>query len=360
MFTRRNVIRVLVSIAVSGAFVALSLRGTDVRAVAAQMLSADLRGVLGYLALLFCVHLVRTVRWGLLLRPLGKVSFFRLNTATAVGYMLLILLPLRLGELARPLLISRPHRGDGPVLPRSGAFASCVVERIIDGLAIGALGVIALRALGDRATGPAAEFAQRAVWLVTGGFAALCVGVVAIIVLRERAVGLVRRALGRFSVRLSTRVGGMLDTFIGALGVGSGPRLALVLLLTAVHWALHVIGFIWVARGFGFELTPLQACAVLATQVVGVMVPAGPGMVGTSQFFAQLGLSIFVPGTFEVASVAARAAAFANTIWLVQTFQQVALGLVFLIAGGVSFSAVLGRAVPATPASADGLAGQGS
>ncbi len=358
MFTRRNVIRGLVSIAVSAGFLALSLRGTDLWAVASQMLTADLRGVVGYFALLICIHLVRTVRWGLLLRPLGKVSFLRLNTASAVGYMLLVLLPLRLGELARPLLISRPQRGSGPVLPRSGAFASCVVERIIDGLAIGALGVIALRALGDRATGPAAEFARRAVWLVSGGFAALCISVVAITVLREPAVGLVRRILARFSVRLSNRIGGMLDIFIGALGVGSGPRLAMVLLLTVLHWALHAVGFMWVASSFGFALSPLQACAVLATQVVGVMVPAGPGMVGTSQFFAQLGLSIFVSGTFEVASVATRAAAFANTIWLLQTFQQVALGLVFLIVGGVSLSMLIGRAAPVSAPAADGLAGQ--
>src|SRR5215468_2652021 len=122
MLTRRNVIRVLFSIAVSAGFLALSLRGTDFKAVASQVLSADLRGVFGYFALLICVHLVRTVRWGLLLQPLGKVSFLRLNTATAVGYMLLVLLPLRLGELARPLLISRPQRGRGQVLPRSGAF----------------------------------------------------------------------------------------------------------------------------------------------------------------------------------------------------------------------------------------------
>ena len=357
MLTRRSVIRGLFSIAVSGGFLALSLRGTDIKAVASQVLRADLRGVFGYFALLLVIHLVRTVRWGLLLQPLGKVSFLRLNTATAVGYMLLVLLPLRLGELARPLLISRPQRGSGPVLPRRGALASCVVERIIDGLAIGALGIIALRALGDHAAGPAAEFAQRAVWLVSGGFAALCGIVVAVTFFRERAVGLVRRVLERFSVRLAGGVGRMLDTFIGGLGVGSGPRLALVLLLTGLHWALHAVGFMWVASSFGFALSPLQACAVLATQVVGVMVPAGPGMVGTSQFFAQLGLSIFVSGTFEVASVAARAAAFANTIWFLQIFQQVALGLAFLIGGGVSLSKVIGRAAPVS-ASSDELAGQ--
>jgi hypothetical protein len=35
------------------------------------------------------------------------------------------------------------------------------------------------------------------------------------------------------------------------------------------------------------------------------MVPAGPGMIGTSQFFTQAGLSIFVPGALSVPAVAA-------------------------------------------------------
>jgi glycosyltransferase 2 family protein len=81
---------------------------------------------------------------------------------------------------------------------------------------------------------------------------------------------------------------------------------------------------------------------VLAAQAVGVMVPAGPGMVGTSQFFTQAGLSIFVPGALSVPEVAARAAGYANSIWMLQFGQQVVLGLFFWVAGRVSLAGVLG------------------
>jgi hypothetical protein len=53
-------------------------------------------------------------------------------------------------------------------------------------------------------------------------------------------------------------------------------------------------------------------------------------MVGTSQFFTQLGVSIFIPGALAASEVAARAAAYANTIWLLQFGQQVVTGLLFL------------------------------
>src|SRR2546421_7493855 len=92
------------------------------------------------------------LRWGLLLKPLGEVSFKRLNSASAVGWMLLMLLPLRLGEFARPLLIARPPAGGGQQLRRSGALASVVVGRIVDGIALGPLRVISLRLLGQAAS----------------------------------------------------------------------------------------------------------------------------------------------------------------------------------------------------------------
>ena len=122
-------LRTVLSLAMSALFVWLSLRHTDVRAVGRAMAAADPVRVAGYAAMLLLIHLVRTVRWGLLLKPLGEVSFKRLNSASAVGWMLLMLLPLRLGEFARPLLIARPPAGGGRPFPRSGAMASIVVER---------------------------------------------------------------------------------------------------------------------------------------------------------------------------------------------------------------------------------------
>ena len=123
-------LRVLLSLAVSGVLMWLSLRNADLRAVGRAIASASPWRMAAYAAILACIHLVRTIRWGILLERLGHVGFKRLNSASAVGFMLLILLPFRLGEFARPLLIARPPPGErGTMLRRSGAFASIVVER---------------------------------------------------------------------------------------------------------------------------------------------------------------------------------------------------------------------------------------
>jgi uncharacterized membrane protein YbhN (UPF0104 family) len=338
MRSLKVLLRTVLSLAMSALFVWLSLRHTDLRAVGRAMASADPLRIGAFVMMLLVIHLVRTVRWGLLLKPLGDVSFKRLNSASAVGWMLLMLLPLRLGEFARPLLIARPPPGGGQPLRRSGALASIVVERIVDGIAIGVLGIISLRMLGRAASGRYVEFAKTASVLVALGFFALCVALVLAVFFRDRAVTLAERLLRPISPRIAARATGMLDAFIGAVHLGSGWRLISFFGLTALYWTLTATALGILAPAFGFTgLTPLMLAVILTIQVVGVMVPAGPGMVGTMQFFTQAGLSLFHPEGFSF-----RGAALANTVWLLQFVEQVALGMTFLVAGHVSLKGLLG------------------
>lgn len=340
-------IRVILSLGVSGLFIWLSLRHADVHAVGAAIAAADPRRLCLYVLLMLAIHLVRTVRWGILLEPLGHVGFKRLNSASAVGFMLLILLPLRLGEFARPLLIARPPPGRGVRLSRSGALASIVVERIVDGIAIGVLGVVALRLLGDSASGIYAVHARRAAVLVALGFFSLCVALVFAFLFRERAIALARAVLMPFSPKLAGRATEVLSAFISALHLGSGWKVLGFFLLTALYWFLNGVGLAVLAPTFGFlGLTPWMLATILTIQVVGVMVPAGPGMVGTMQFFTQAGLSLFVAGALSDPAVNARAAGYANTIWMLQFGVQVGLGIIFLLVGHVSLKGLFGSAAP--------------
>jgi uncharacterized membrane protein YbhN (UPF0104 family) len=328
----------LLSLAISAVCVWLSLRNAPLREVGAAMAAADLRRIAAYLCILLVIHLVRTVRWGILLTPLGEVSFKRLNSASAVGWMLLMVLPLRLGEFARPLLIARPPAGGGAHLRRSGALASIVVERIVDGIFVGVLGMISLRMLGSSASGKYLDFARSASILVAAGFFGLSVALLLAVLFRERALRLCRAVLLPLSPRLAQRAAGVLESFISAVHVGSGWKVLWFFALTALYWSLNATGMAILAPAFGFTgLTPLMLSVILTIQVVGVMVPAGPGMVGTLQFFTQAGLSLFAAEGFS-----ARGAALANTIWLLQFGEQCALGLTFLIAGHVSLKGLFG------------------
>lgn len=344
MKSRKFIIRLAGSLAVSGILIFFSLRHVDLAAVGVAIRHADPRPLLGYVALLLAVHLVKTVRWWLLIMPLGHVSFRRVNAASAVGLMLLALMPLRLGELARPLIVCRPSAAGEEPLRRSAALASCVVERLIDSMAMCLLAIVSLRLLA--AAGHTAELAKHGAALGALAFGGGCVALLFAFLARERAIRLLRRLLRPLSAKLAERVVLLVDGFIIGLRLGSALNGVAFLALTAVYWGLLVAAFWLVAGAFDLPLTPLMACAVLACQVVGSMIPAGPGMVGTSQLFIQLGVSMFIQGAFTAPDTAPRVVAYANTIWLIQFAQQLLTGLPFLIWGNVKLTGLFSTTAP--------------
>ena len=151
----KRLVQALAGLAISGAALWLTLRGKDLGAIADEIRQADYRYLAPYLAiLLIAIHLARTVRWGILLEPVAKVPFGRLNAASAVGIMALVVLPFRLGEFARPYLVAQR-----PALRVSAALSSVVVERVVDGIFMGLLLVVALLAVPDGTPGLAGESA---------------------------------------------------------------------------------------------------------------------------------------------------------------------------------------------------------
>lgn len=328
----KRLVQTLAGLAVSAVALWLTIRGKDLAGMWEATRSADYRYLLPYVAVLLVIHLVRTVRWGILLEPVARVPFARLNAASAVGFMALVLLPFRLGEFARPYLIA-----ERPRLRVSAALSSVVVERVVDGLYTGSLLVLMLLALPDGT--PGVGVLRAAGVIVSLAFGALLAFLVIAYRNREAAVRLTGRVLGPISPRFAARVGGMMDAFIHGLRlVPSRGKLAAFFLLTFFYWALNGWGLSVLARGFGLELSLLAAYTILGVLVVGVMIPAGPGMVGTFQGAIVLGLSLFAPRD----AVATRGLAFANVVWATQIAQQTLLGILFLPSRHIRIAALFG------------------
>src|SRR5262245_53238863 len=98
--------------------------------------------LLGYVGLLVIVQLTRSLRWRYLLAPLGvRIPNGPLLAISSVGFMAILALPARLGELVRPGLMRK--RG----ISASAALGTVGVERIIDGLLVSLFVFIAFVAL---------------------------------------------------------------------------------------------------------------------------------------------------------------------------------------------------------------------
>ncbi len=329
----KRAVQVVAGLVVSGVALWLTLRGKDLAAIWAEMRAADYRYLAPYLVILLAIHLLRTIRWGILLEPVVDIPFARLNAVSAVGLMALMILPFRLGEFARPYLVAEPGR-----LRVSTALSSIVAERVADGIFMGVLLVVALVGVPDGA--PGVHILRTGGVVVSLAFAAVLAFLVVAYRSRALAVRMVAAVIRPVSGRLAARASGMLDAFIHGLSlVPSRRKAGAFFLLTVVYWSLNALGMSVLARGFGFELGVVEACAVLGVLVVGVMIPAGPGMIGTFQGAIVVALALFAPRE----AVATRGTAYANVVWAAQLFQVTALGLFFLFSRHIR----LGRLVEA-------------
>ncbi len=316
----KRFIQILAGLAVSALALWLTLRGKDLGAIWAAAADANYVWLFPYAGILALIHLARTLRWGILLEPVAKVPFSRLNAVSAVGFMALVILPFRIGEFARPYLIA-----ERPRIRVSATLSSVVVERVADGVFMAALLILSLLAVPEGT--PGLHFLRMGGLAVFGVFGALLAFLVVAYRNRSLAVRITHRVLDPISPRVAARASGMMDAFIHGLRlVPSRSKVALFFLLTAVYWCLNGWGMGVLARAFDIHLTLIQSFTVLGVLVVGVMIPSGPGMVGTFQAATVLGLSLFVPAQV----LDTRGTAYANVLWAVQLAFTTALGLFFL------------------------------
>jgi glycosyltransferase 2 family protein len=316
----KRFIQILAGLAVSALALWLTLRGKDLGAIWAAAAGANYVWLVPYVGILALIHLARTLRWGILLEPVAKVPFSRLNAVSAVGFMALVILPFRIGEFARPYLIA-----ERPRIRVSATLSSVVVERVADGVFMAALLILSLLAVPEGT--PGLHFLRMGGLAVFGVFGALLAFLVVAYRNRSLAVRITHRVLDPISPRVAARASGMMDAFIHGLRlVPSRSKVALFFLLTAVYWCLNGWGMGVLAHAFDIHLTLVQSFTVLGVLVVGVMIPSGPGMVGTFQAATVLGLSLFIPAQV----LDTRGTAYANVLWAVQLAFTTALGLFFL------------------------------
>lgn len=273
-----------------------------------------------YLVLFVLIQIIRSWRWCLLLDPVAELEFSRVNAANAVGLLAVTLLPMRIGEIVRPMLVAAP-----PKLTILRALPSIVMERIVDGVFTAILLLIALLSLPDHFKGQAAMRATGIAALII--CAVLMSGILLLNGMRVWIASLIGRGVRHLNPAWGTPAEQWTDAWVRAIRLPrSHARKLLLLLLTAVYWSLAAWSLQVLGWAVGLDLTLPMACAVTGAITLGAVVPAGPGMAGTLQVGAILALSLFTPQETLLTKIAA----FAHLLWATQLVLQIAWGLVFL------------------------------
>jgi uncharacterized protein (TIRG00374 family) len=298
-----------------------------------RLQTVDMPLVWGYLLLFIAAHAIRIVRWGVLVRALGPVPWSSIVSTGAVGYMCIVVFPLRLGELVRPVLV----RGQAGV-SAAGAMATVVVERVIDGLLFVALFFVFLGMLPP-SNNPAVGAVKAGAWIAGGVFLGTLIVLVGAYLRRAQTVNLIAAIGGRIHAGLTGKALGLLVSFLDGLKVlPDRRRITVFMALTVVYWAALGVGMHWLGHACHMpDLTMAGAFALLAVLVVGIMIPAGPGFAGTFELALEAGFSLLVLAPDSLA----HATLYTVMLHITQLVVQVACGAAFMLFGKVTLRQVL-------------------
>ena len=116
----RSAARALVALAVSGGALAWFLSGVEWAPLQAALAAVELGWVALASLLLLGEFVLRAVRWRVLLRPLGtEARTVDLFAAQVIGAAANTLLPLRAGEVAKPVVAARRAQAPLPAVVAS-------------------------------------------------------------------------------------------------------------------------------------------------------------------------------------------------------------------------------------------------
>ena len=291
----RDLAKYVIGILLAAALMVWVLRGTDPATLWSQIREASILGLLFGGALNFLHNVFRVLRWKVLLNPVRRgIRFRALFVAVILGYMTSWVIPGRLGELVRPMLLSaREGIALGPTV------GSIVADRVLDIVA-----VAFLFAIGIWITPLPGAAAEHAALLRTGAVimsvvaTAVLALMVAASVTSQRLTDWFARRRGLF--RWLGRAGVSLAHGAGAL---RSPRVVgLVLIHSLAAWVM-IAGGTWVCvRAAGAEVSFGTILVILPMLVLGVAVPT-PGGAGSYHGAMKAGLMLF--GVSRVTAVSA-------------------------------------------------------
>ncbi|MBI4338382.1 MAG: flippase-like domain-containing protein [Chloroflexi bacterium] len=318
----------------SAFFILLLLWRIDLRDTAQALIAANYYLVLPAIGLYFLALFFRTIRWGVMLRPLKEIGFGRLFPVMSVGYMANNLLPVRLGELVRSYYL-----GEREGVSKSATLATIAIERVLDGVVL--LLFLVVLSVALPVSGLVRDLAEDTgvPWALMVGIATLpfvvALGLLVLGAFRPKAVlGWLQVAFSPLPQGIRGKLSDLAALFFSGLAVLRDPRrFAALALLTVAVWLGEMA--MYFAVGLAFGLTDYLGgagsmlaamLAVTATSNLATSLPSSQGGIGPFELFAA--------GTLVVLGAPREAAtAYAVALHVALLVPVTLLGLAYLWSG---------------------------
>jgi len=272
------------------------------------------------LPIIWLQYVVRALRWDYLLRPVAKVPYRSLLASTVVGFTGNLLLPARLGEIMSAVDVGRREG-----ISKASALATILLERVLDGLAVVPLFLLAAWSLGVFA-GPSdmAGHTRTAATVFGLVYLGVLIVVVALSLNPRRSLALLGLILSPLPQKISAKLLGFASSIVAGLMLLRYPRLLVpALAYTLILWLMLAAPLYILALAVGHPVSFTAALFVNGLICLAIAVPSAPGYVGTFHYAIQVGFGVLLGMSQEKAlalAVIFHGVTFAFTVLYCLTF----------------------------------------
>ena len=233
--------KVIVGILISVIMVYLSVRGINLQDVFRDLKKIQLTYVIFFILLVILMQWLRSYRWGIILQPIEKIDQLSLFSVTSVGFLAISAIPARIGELARPYLISKRSS-----IKMSSALGTILVERVLDIFTILAIAVIVL-SLADRPDLPSWMIKLSIIFFLLA-LAGFCF-ILFLILRRETALKFINIILNKIPGKLANKIDELIHHFIDGFQIITNIKFLLYLFFLSAL-ACGCAGYLYAVEGF--------------------------------------------------------------------------------------------------------------
>jgi glycosyltransferase 2 family protein len=308
--SKKLIISLVIGSFVSALTLYLSFRNVPLAQLAAYLKTINYWWICPTVALGLVSFVLRTFRWQIILGNIDRIKFWQAFHPLMIGFMINCVLPGRVGELARPVLL-RQKRG----VSVTTGIATVAAERIFDIAAMILLFAVFFSTIAGRPDLEGDYFGfhldSNLLKSVAWGLIRLSVALIAFIALL--LIGATRRLIKaviektgrylaaripRFQNRIQRIVGfvtSIIDNFAAGLSLVRNPVSLLACAgLTLLIWGLTAFSYLIFAKGCpGIELSFMELTTVMVIICFAIALPSVPGFWGLWEAAGVFALSTF-------------------------------------------------------------------
>lgn len=259
-----------------------------------------------------------------------------LTSALMIGFLVNAMVPARLGEIARGLVISRRQSLRGKPVSRSTVFGTIVLERVFDGVVMGLIVIYGIVNV------------ELPAWAAKGSMILLVISLffaMALIVLEikrkslqegSKAADARHRDYHPLWKKMMTRLYGIVARFSEGQRVLRSPlRVIAILCTTMASWLAQMTAVYFSLMAFHLDQAGIMGALLLLILInVAGALPATPANVGIFQLATVIPLSV----TYGISE--ATALAFSIGLQVIEGSIGVGAGSAFLLREGMTFGQV--------------------